>query len=87
MYIDQLIAKLQEHQYIYILEHKIKVGWFLIDMFNGNGTNESAAIWFPSQRVALAFEHEEEVEEFKLDHLANRPVSIVKIQRGEILRS
>lgn len=87
MYIDQLLAKLQEHQYLYILEHQIKVGWFLIDLFGKDDGNESAAIWFPSQRIALAFEHEEEVEEFKIDHLANRPVSIVKIQRGEILRS
>ena len=87
MYIDQLLAKLQSHHYVYLLEHQIKVGWFLVDLYGKDGINSTAAIWFPSQRIALHFEHEEEVEEFKHDHLANRPVSIVKIQRGALLRS
>jgi len=85
MYLDQLLAKLQAHHYIYILEHQIKVGWFLVEMFGMDESKDTAAIWFPSKRIALAFEQEEEVEEFKFDHLADRPVSIVKIQRGALL--
>ncbi len=85
MYLDQLLAKLQKHHYIYILEHQIKIGWFLIDLYGKDGVNSTAAIWFPNKNIALAFEQEEEVEEFKLDHFANRPVSIVKIQRDAML--
>ena len=88
MYIDQLLARMQEHHYLYILEHKLKVGWYLIDIYGKDGLGEeTAAIWFPNKRIALAFEEEEEVEEFKHDFLATRPVSIVKIQRGALLQS
>lgn len=85
MYIDQLLARLQEHHFLYIFEHRVKVGWYLLDLYGKDGINDTAAVWFPSQRLALAFEHEEEVEDFRSDHLAHRPVSIVKIQRRNML--
>lgn len=87
-YIDHLIAHMQEDtKYLYLLEHKVKVGWFLIDFMANSTLKDSAAIWFPSQKIAVKFTTEEGVEEFRHNYISPRPVSIVKIDAVDHLRS
>lgn len=97
MYIDQVIAHMQESKYLYMLESKVKLGWYLMDfgfdattslqLFEGKlppRPSDSAAIWYPDRRQAVKFENEETVEEFKT--FLSRPASIVRIEIEEILR-
>jgi len=86
MYIEQLIAHMQENKYLYLLESKVKLGWYLIDYAMKPTEDCSAAIWFPNQRLAVKFGTEEEVEEFSHNYMAPRPVSIVRVEVEEILR-
>lgn len=97
MYIEQLIANMQEHKYLYVLESKVKLGWYLIDygfdydaalqLFEGEiptTRSDSAAIWFPDRKIAVKFNTEEHVEEFRT--FLDRPCSIVRVELEEILR-
>ncbi len=85
MYIEQLIAHMQESKWVYLLEHKAKLGWYLIDFIQPE-ENGSAAIWFPNQQIAVKFETEEDVEEFAHIYLSPRPVSVVRVSIEDILR-
>lgn len=86
-YIDHLIAHMQEEtEFLYLLEHKVKVGWFLIDFMMTPSEDGSAAIWFPQQKMAVKFISEEDVEEFKLKFLSPRPVSIVKVNTADHMK-
>lgn len=86
-YIDHLIAHMQDDtEFLYLLEHKVKVGWFMIDYMMTPQGDGSAAIWFPQPKMAVKFISEEDVEEFKLKYLAPRPVSIVKVNAAEHMR-
>lgn len=97
MYIDQLIAHMQENKYVYMLESKVKLGWFLVDygfdkttslqLFEGVPTSrprDTAAIWYNDRLSAVKFDTEESVEEFKT--FFDRPSSIIRIELEEILR-
>ena len=97
MYIDQVIANMQENKYLYMIESKLKLGWFLFDygfdrttalqLFEGQHPDrpcDSAAIWAPDRMLAVKFDTEESVEEFKT--FLARPSSIVRVEIEEILR-
>jgi len=89
MYIEQLIAHMQESKYVYALESKLKLGWFLIDYGTPVGQvndNVSAAIWFPNRQIAVKFDTEESIEEFQHQYISPRPSSIVRIEIEELLR-
>lgn len=97
MHIEQVIANMQENKYLYILESKVKLGWFLFDygfdkptalqVFEGEypaRASDSAAIWAPDRWLAVKFDSEESVEEFKT--FLARPSSIIRVKIEEILR-
>ncbi len=97
MYIDQVIANMQENKYLYMIESKLKLGWFLFDygfdrttalqLFEGKIPSrpcDSAAIWYPDRLQAVKFGSEEIVEEFQT--FLSRPSSIVRVEIEEILR-
>ena len=89
MYIDQLIAHMQENKYVYMLESKVKLGWYLIDYgvpVQKVGDNVSAAVWFPNRQIAVKFETEESIEEFQSKYITPRPSAIVRIEIEELLR-
>jgi len=98
MYIEQLIAHMQENKYLYLLESKVKVGWFLLDcgfdedtslqLFMGTvpakRPSDTAVVWFPDRQVAMKFDTEETIEEFQT--FLARPSAIVRIETEEFLR-
>lgn len=84
MYIDQLVARMQEQKYLYMLEHKIKFGFFLSDFSLSDNEKDSAAIWFPCQKIAVKFSTEQSVEEFKATYMSPRPVTIIRVLASEI---
>ena len=83
--LEHLLSTMQELQHLYLLEHKVKRGWFLIDYMMTPKSDGSAAIWFPDRKIAVAFDTEETVEEFKSKYIAPRPVAIVKVKVGDFV--
>ena len=80
MYIDQLISNYNHSQYVYLIEHGLKLGWFLQEY----QLSPARAVWFPRANRAFRFVSEEDVEEFKSVYMAPRQVSIVRVEYSQI---
>lgn len=84
-WMKQLVAESQEKKYeYYIMRAKADTRYFYHDYDvweDEDGRDTYQLIWTKVQRLALPFETEQEVEEFKSDFISPRKASIIRVHR------
>ena len=89
MDIEQLIAHMQENKWVYLLEHKAKLGWYLIDFIQPE-ENGSAASSHASKGVDKVGPGQRRSERMRIAFIACRPPKIdrpdVKERQGSANR-
>jgi hypothetical protein len=81
-WMKELVANAQEKKYEYLIgrvQNKTNFFYYDFDYIGGADGRLIQLIWTPYQRQAFPFESEQEVEEFKAEHISPRKASIIRV--------